>query len=479
MWIARPPLLLWQVLFVDIFTLLCKVIFNADWHGVRNKSLMKTQILFATLLTLALFTAGHAQTLDKAKLDQFLDRLAEKNKGMGSLTLAKDGNVLYSRSFGYSQISDNEKKPLTAETKYRIASITKMFTAVMIFQLVEEKKLKLTDTLDRFFPQIPNAARITIGQILAHRSGIHNIEADGSWGTQPRTQTEVVARIAEGQPDFEPDAGHRYSNAGYNLLGYIVEKVSGKPYQETLKERIASKIGLKDTYLGTGKTNPRKNEALSYRYIGGWKEAAELDFSITGGAGSILSTPVDMTKFIQALFDLKLVSHDSLKQMTTMRDGEGMGMEPFSFAGKTLYGHTGGSGSSGAWLAYFPDEKLALAYTTNAKIYSVSNIVSGVFDIYWNRPFQIPTFDAFDVSPEVLDRYVGVYSITGTPRKVTVTRDSSTLYFQPAGQSAVPLEATAENKFKIDPLVFFEFDPAKGEMTIDRAGQKRIFTKQE
>ena len=106
-------------------------------------------------------------------------------------------------------------------------------------------------------------------------------------------------------------------------------------------------------------------------------------------------------------------------------------MEPFSFAGKTLYGHTGGSSSSGAWLAYFPDEKLALAYTTNAKIYPVSNIVSGVFDIYWNRPFQIPTFDAFEVSPEVLDRYVGVYSIPGTPAKVTVTRDGATLYFQP------------------------------------------------
>jgi len=288
---------------------------------------MKTKMLFATLLTLVLFTAGYAQTLDKAKLDQLFDRLLEKNKGMGSLTLAKDGNVLYSRSFGYSQINGNEKKPLTAETKYRIGSITKTFTAVMIFQLVEEGKLKLTDTLDKFFPQIPNAAKITIGQILSHRSGIHNLEADGSWGMQPRTKDEVVARIAQGQPDFEPDARHLYSNAGYVLLGYIVEKVGGKPYQEALKERITSKIGLKDTYLGAGNTDPSKNEALSYRYIGGWREAAELDFSVPGGAGSILSTPADMTKFIQALFDLKLVSQNSLKQMTTIRDGEGMGME--------------------------------------------------------------------------------------------------------------------------------------------------------
>ena len=439
---------------------------------------MKTKMLPATLLTLVLFTPSYAQTLGKAKLDQLFDRLLEKNKGMGSLTLARDGNVLYSRSFGYSQIKGNEKKPSTAETKYRIGSITKTYTAVMIFQLVEEGKLKLTDTLDKFFPQIPNADRITIGQILAHRSGIHNLQADGSWGMQPRTKDEVVARIAQGQPDFEPDARHLYSNAGYVLLGYIVEKVGGKPYQEALNERITSRIGLKDTYLGSGKTDPGKNEALSYRYIGGWREAAELDFSVPAGAGSILSTPADMTKFIQALFDLKLVSQDSLKQMTTMRDGEGMGMVPFSFAGKTLYGETGGSSSSGAWLAYLPEEKLALAYATNAKIYAVSNIVSGVFDIYWNRPFQVPTFDAFDVRPEVLDRYVGVYTIPGAPAKVTITRDGATLYFQPAGQSAVPLEATAEDEFKIDPFVVFKFDAAKGQMTVNRAGQERVFTKE-
>jgi CubicO group peptidase (beta-lactamase class C family) len=440
---------------------------------------MKTKTLIATLLILASFTAGYAQTLDKAKLDQLFDRLLEKNKGMGSLTIAKNGNVLYTRSFGYSQVNGTEKKPLSAETKYRIASITKTYTAVMIFQLVEEGKLKLTDTLDKFFPQIANAGRITIAQILNHRSGIPGMEQDGSWGKQPRMRDEVVARIVQGQPEFEPDARHGYSNTGYILLGYIVEKAGGKSYQEALKERITSKIGLKDTYLGVGNTDPSKNEALSYRYIGGWKEAAELDFSVPAGAGAIVSTPTDMTKFIQALFDLKLVSADSLKQMTTMRDGEGMGMEPFTFAGKTLYGHTGGSGSSGAWLAYYPEEKLALAYTTNMKIYGVRSIVTGVFDIYWNRPFQIPALDAFDVSPEVLDRYLGVYTIAGTPARMTVTRDGATLYIQPGSEpSAVPLEATSENTFKIDPAPVFEFDAEKGQLTIKRPQGELVFTRE-
>ena len=427
---------------------------------------------------LALLASGSAQTLNTATLDGFLDRLAAKNKGMGSVAIARDGNVVYTHSFGYSYVSDAEKKPATAATKYRIASITKTYTAVMAFQLVEEGTLKLSDTIDRFFPQIPNAKKITIAQILHHRSGLPDMQPDGSWGKQRRTEEEVVARIAEGQPHFEPDTKHEYSNTGYVLLGQIVEKVGGKPYQDALKDRITSRIGLKDTYyLASGTTDPARNESVSYGYFGTWKEAAEVDFSVTGPAGSIVATPTDMTKFIQALFDLKLVSADSLKQMTTMTDDEGMGMEPHSFGGRTCYGHTGGSGSAGAWLTYCPDDKLAVAYATNMKIYPVKDIVSGLFDIYWNRPFEIPTFEAFAVRPEILDRYVGTYSTPDAPVKWTVTRRGTTLYFQPPGNSAVPLEATAENRFKIDPGVVFEFDAVTGTMTITRANGQRVFTK--
>jgi CubicO group peptidase (beta-lactamase class C family) len=440
---------------------------------------MKAKLLFIALLTLASLTAGYAQTLDKAKLDQLFDRILEKNKGMGSLVVAKDGNVLYTRSFGYSQITGTEKKPLTAATKYRISSITKMYTAVMVFQLVEEGKLKLTDTLDKFFPQIPSANRITIAQMLSHRSGIPDLQPDVGWYLQPRAKDEIVAAIAKGQPEFEPDTKTAYSNAGYNLLGYVVEKAGGKPYPDALKERITSKIGLKDTYVGIGKGDPGKNEALAYKYIGGWREGNEPDLSILGGGGAILSTPMDMTIFIRALFDLNLVSQDSLKQMTTMRDGEGMGMTTFTFAGRTLYGETGGSGSSGAWLNYFPEEKLALAYTTNMKMYPVKNIVSGVFDIYWNRPFQLPTLEGVNVSPEVLERYVGVYSIPGAPAKMTVTLDGATLYIKAGNeQSSMPLEATAEDKFTIGPGVAFEFDAEKGLLTIKRANGDRVFTKE-
>ncbi len=441
------------------------------------ETIKKMKITLPVLLSLMFFSTGYAQTIDKVKFDQLFDRLLEKNQGMGSITIAKDGKVLYTRSFGYGEITETMKKPLTENTKYRIASITKTYTAVMIFQLVEEGKLKLSDHLDKFFPQIPNADKITLEQILSHRSGIPDMTVEEGWRLQSRTHEEVLAAIAKGQPLFEPDSQHLYSNTGYVLLGYIVEKVDGKPYPEVLRQRITAKLGLTNTYMGVGNTNPDNNECLSYRYLGTWREAPEMNFSIPAGAGAIVSTPTDMATFIQALFDLKLISKSSLDQMITMRDGEGMGMEPFSFAGKTMYGHTGGSNTSGSWLAYEPTEKLAMAYTTNAKIYPVSNIVAGVFDIYWNRPYEIPTFEALVVSPEILDQYVGVYVVAGRPARMVVTRTGSTISIG-NDENPIPLEAITPDTFKLAPGVTVEFDVAKKQMTIKRPQGEGVFTKE-
>lgn len=445
---------------------------------------MKNKVLLATLMALAALTATYAQTLDKAKLDQFFDRLAEKNKAMGSLTISKDGNILYTRTIGYSRINAADKKTLTPANRFRIGSITKMFTAALVFQLVEEGKIKLTDPLDKFFPQVPNAKKITIAQILGHRSGIHDSILDrnlrSASSANAITKEEMLALIAKGTPDFEPDANHSYSNSGYLLLGLIVEKLTGKSYAEALRARITTKIGIKDTYVATGNIDVNKNEALTYMNLGGdWKQMPETHPSLLFSAGAIVSTPNDLVKFIQTLFDGKIVSKESLAAMKTIRDGDGFGMmEPFTFAGKTFYGHTGGADNYGAWLAFLPEEKLAVAYTTNAKVYPVGKIVSGVIDIYYNKPFQIPAFAIIEVLTEVLDKYVGVYSNSEAPVKFTITRKGTTLFFQPGGQDAVPLEATAEDKFQIEGAVVIEFDVAKNRMTIKRRGGERIFTKE-
>src|SRR5688572_26469461 len=441
--------------------------------------LMKIKTLFATLVAMVLCAAGRAQALDKAKLDQFFDRLAEKNKAMGSLVIAKDGNVLYTRSIGYSLINGAEKKPLTAANRFRIASITKTFTAVMILQTVEEGKLKLTETLDKFFPQVPNAQKITILQILSHRSGIPNVRRDqATWKPgEPVTKDEMLALIVKGTPEFEPDTKNSYSNSGYFLLGLILEKLTGKTYDQALEERINSKIGLKNTYIATGRIDVNKGEALTYINTGSdWKQGFETDPSI---GFQLISTPGDMAKFIGALFDLKLISQDILNQMKTMRDGEGLGMVTFTFAGKTFYGDTGGGDNYGSWLAYQPEEKLVVAYTTNAKIHPVKDIVGGAIDIYYGKPFEIPAFETIAVSPEVLDKYVGVYSSPEAPNKWTIARDGGTLFVRPGSESAAAVEATAQDRFQLfGGKVTFEFDAAKNQMLLKRGGRSIVFTKE-
>jgi len=169
--------------------------------------------------------------------------------------------------------------------------------------------------------------------------------------------------------------------------------------------------------------------------------------------------------------------------MTKLREGEGFGMVTFSYNGRTFYGHTGGADNYGAWMMYLPDEKLAITYTSNAKIYPVKDIISGIVNIYYNKPFEIPTFESVAVSSELLDKYVGVYSTSEAPVKFTITRIGDTLYAQPPNsQNSAPLEATAQNKFKIDngtaTGIVFEFDIEKNQMTIKREGGERIFTKE-
>jgi CubicO group peptidase (beta-lactamase class C family) len=439
---------------------------------------MKIKISSAILLTFVLFNAAFSQTLDKAKLDKFFDALAEKNKAMGSLTLAKDGKVLYSRAVGYSQINEKEKKASTVETRYRVGSIAKTFTAVMIFQFAEEGKLKLTDTLDKFYPQIPNAEKITIAQILSHKSGIHSFTGDAdfkTWLMNPKTKEEMLAVIAKSKPDFEPGEKMQYSNAGFLLLGYIVEKVTGKNYQEALKERITSKIGLSDTYLGTGKTDVSKKESFSYSFAGSWEQKTETDLSIPGGAGALISTPTDLTKFIHALFDLKLVSQESLEKMKT----EKMGMFTFPLGEKTFYGHNGAIDGFNSMLAYLPEEKLAIAYTSNGRVYPVNDILLGVFDIYYKKPFQIPTFETVAVSAEELEKFVGVYSSESFPLKITVSRKDATLFAQATGQSEFPLVATAKDEFNFERAgIVLKFDAAKNQMTLIQGGRETVLTKE-
>jgi D-alanyl-D-alanine carboxypeptidase len=441
------------------------------------------QNIFSTILFIGVaFGSVFAQSINKPKLDSLFNILAEKNKAMGSLSISKNGTALYSRAIGYCSITDSDKKPSTNLTKYRIGSISKMFTSTMIFQLIEEGKIKLTTTLDNYFPNLPNAKIITISNLLNHRSGLHNIMNDPGfrqWVTQPRTHVEMLALITKNNVDFQPNEKAVYSNTNFIVLGYIIEKIDRQTYSKSLEKRITSKIGLSNTSVG-GKTNLSNNESYSYQFIGQWMQMPETDMSIPGGAGSIVSTPSDLTRFIEALFSLKLVSQSSLSQMETIIDGFGMGMLQMPFSTKKAYGHIGGIDGFASNLAYFPEDKLAIAYCTNGQVYPMNTILIGVVSIYFNESYSIPKFDsqpATILKTDDLDKYLGVYSTRQLPIKITITKDNSNLIAHATGQSSFPLDVTEKDKFKFDPAgVIMEFNTAKNEMTLKQGDGIFLFT---
>lgn len=439
---------------------------------------MKIKPLITTLFIGLSFGTVFSQSFNNPKLDSLMDILAEKNQAMGSLTISKNGAVVYSRAIGYSYISGNEKLPATNQTKYRIGSITKMFTATMIFQLIEDGKLSLTTTVDKYFPQLPNANKITISNLLNHRSGLHNFTDDAeyeTWETQPKTRDEMLAIISKGGVDFQPDDKFSYSNSGYVVLGYIIEKASKQSYSKYLSNKIISKIGLSHTYVGT-KTDTKKDESFSYDFSDSWEQSAETDMSIPGGAGALVSTPSDLTKFIESLFSLKLVSNSSLEQMKALTEGYGMGMLQIPFYEKQAYGHNGGIDHFASTLAYFPEDNLALAYCTNGQVYPMNNILIGILSIYFDKPYLIPTFN---LKTEDLDKYLGVYSTTQIPLKIAITKKATTLFAQATGQQPFPLDPTEKDKFKFDPAgIIVEFNTDKNEMTLKQGGENVVFTKE-
>jgi D-alanyl-D-alanine carboxypeptidase len=441
---------------------------------------MKPTIGTALVLTVLSFGTVFSQSVNKPKLDSLFMILAEKNKAMGSVTISKNGTVLYSKAIGYSVISDNEKKPATELTKYRIGSISKMFTATMIFQLIEEGKLTLTTPLDTYFPDIPNARIITIGNLLNHRSGIHNFTDDPGyavWMTQSKTHDEMLGIISKNKPDFEPNKKASYSNSNYVLLGYIVEKISQRSYSDNLSGRITSKIGLSNTYYGR-KTDSKNNESYSYQFTGSWTKFPETDMSIPGGAGAIVSTPGDLTKFIEALFSLKLISQASLNQMKTINEGFGMGMVQFPFYTKKAFGHNGGIDGFASNTAYFPQDSVAIAYCTNGQAYPMNDILLGVLSVYFNEKYSLPTFTTITVSTDDLNKYVGIYSSTQLPLKIMITKEDKGLIAQATGQASFPLDAVEKDKFKFDQAgIIMEFNADKNEMTLKQRGGTFIFTK--
>ncbi len=422
-----------------------------------------------------------AQTFDKLKMDSLFDRLASKNKSMGNVTISRNGRILYSKAIGYSYITQGVKRPANTQTRYRIGSISKMFTATMILQLVEEGRLKLSTNLERFFPTLPNAKLITVSNLLNHRSGIHNFTSDADYLTyldKPKTRQELFDIIARNAVDFQPDQRASYSNANYILLSWIIEDVTGESFAKALEQKICKRIDLKNTYVGNG-VDTLNGESYSYRYVNGWEPETVTDMSIPGGAGAIISTSSDLCVFIESLFNGKLIADSNLLKMRTMVDGFGMGMFSYPFMNKRAFGHTGGIDGFSSMVVYFPEDSLAAAYCANGQAYSMNDVMIGALSIYYNRPYLLPEFRTLYVKPEDLDKYIGLYTCVQLPMKISITKDSVTLIAQASGQPSFRLEAFETDKFRYDLAgVRMEFIPERKEMILKQGGGVFLFTRE-
>ncbi len=415
--------------------------------------------------------SGLAQDFDKTKLDKYFDALEANNKFMGSVAVSRNDSIIYSRSTGYADFENKIKAD--ENSRYRIGSISKTFTTVLVMKALEQNKLALDQTIGKYFPSIKNSGKITIENLLYHRSGIHSFTSDSAyltWNTQVKTEKEMIEIIARAGIDFEPDTKSEYSNSNFVLLTFILEKTFRKPYAELLQEYIVKPVGLSNTSLG-GKINTSKKDCKSYKYLDIWVVEPETDISIPMGAGGIVSTPGDLVKFSDALFGGKLLSSESLEKMKTVKGQYGMGIFIIPFYDKTGYGHTGGIDGFSSVFSNFSDGNISFAMTCNGSNFNTNNISIAVLSAINNRPFEIPDFTTYEVSPEELDKYLGVYSSTQIPIKITVTRKNNTLVAQGSGQPSFPLEATEKNKFKFDQAgVVMEFNPENHTMILKQGG---------
>lgn len=432
-------------------------------------------LVTATFLTALLFIshAASAQTkLDVKKLDKLFDVLESSNRMMGSVTLTKKGKIIYQRSLGYRNILDKANVRTNAETEFRIGSITKVYTAVLVWQLIEAKKLTLETKVAKFFPQIPNSDSISIANLLSHTSGLHDY-TDGvsyepadatAWIFRSQTPTQMIARIAALKPDFLPGERYQYSNTNYTLLGYVIEAVTGSTYGEQLNKRIVRRLKLHRTRYGASHDSVR-NEAYSFVFDNGkWNRSPGQELSAAGGAGGIVSTTNEIARFINALANDELINRRSRSRMTKPYIAKfpesHLGIASFKLRGidKIAISKQGGIDAFTSDIVYVPEDKFAFALTINGHNYPMSKIFWNVMDIYYQRPVDIPSFKPLQLSPDALRQFKGQFGLKGTGITIEIKPEAAGLSGRATGQDSFALEAIGDLNFINEPSgIIIEF----------------------
>lgn len=430
--------------------------------------------IFIILFSISIQAQHEAQL---KKIDSLLNYLTENSKFMGQVALRENGKIIFEKGYGFSNLETKQKA--NANTIYKIGSISKTFTAVMIMQLIEERKLKLETSLAKYYPQIKNAEKITISHLLYHRTGIKDfVNADSTIvGSKNYSKEEMLTILYKYDPLFEPNAKYEYSNTNYYLLGRIIEDITKKDYKTNCTERIINKIQLTRTTL-VDKIDANNNEAYSYNFIDSkWTATPEWDMSIAFGAGGISSSASDITKFTTALFNEQLVKKSSLDEMTKINQSYGKGLIVLPFGERKFYGHTGGIEGFRTVVGHYPAENFSIALYVNGDNYNRNDIMLGILSIYYKMPFQFPNLKTVTIDNTILNSYVGTYTSKQLPLKIEIRNKNGVMEAQATGQGSFTLNAISNNTFVFDPAgikMIFE----KNQFTLKQGGGTYLFTRE-
>lgn len=437
---------------------------------------MKQLLIVAILLVNTL----NLNAQDLNQLDEFLNILEANDKLMATMTITNDGNEIYNKAVGYADVENNIKN--TSATKFRIGSITKAFTATMIFQLIDEGRITLDSPLTLFFNEIPSASKITIAHLLNHSSGLYNITNDpkfGEWMLNPSSRGDMLKRIKAYDLDFNPGEQTAYSNTNYILLGYIIEVLDKDIYMQALDRRIVKKIGLKNTYYGS-KINMKKNESHSYSITDeNWSKQLETEMSNPGGAGAIVSTSEDLTVFMNALFAGQLISDDSLEAMKKTNDNETChGIFYANMNGLDIYASEGGIDGFQSMLVHIPELKTTVALTANALNFSKMQIMLSAFGLMSGQPITMPVFTKLELTEEQVKQYEGEYTCEEVPYKLIFKAKGNVLLGAPEQSDLKELTPTKQHQFTFDTLgIVLDFHLGVGVVKFTKGDDKPLIFK--
>lgn len=440
---------------------------------------MKNPLLI--LLAFINLCPAFAQDTEKgkfAKLDSLLTYYYDNGKIMGSLTIRSKGSVVFDKGYGFIDIQ--AKTRAAGDSKYKVGQVTEMFTAAVVLQLVEEKKLALDARLGTYFPEVANAADISIKQLLNHTSGIADYtKAEGfdKYKDDMQPRKAMLDRVYALQPAFTPGNKAVYSATNYLLLGYIVQDITGKTIKENITARIINGSGLKSTGFFS-KPNPKKKEAYSYTLVKGkWERVADWHESVAGGALGMQSSTADLTKFIGDLLGGKILKKETLALMATNDGANGLGIWYYPFAERRFEGQAGAIEGYTSIVCYYPKENMSFSLLLNAQDCNVGELVKGILSIYYKQPYRFPNFKEITVDQAVLKTYEGRYVTPSLPFYVDVKLVDGQLRIHADEQGTFYVTPLSNTTFTHDAAgIILEFAPDA--FTLKQNGTETVFKRQ-